>query len=287
MATEYPESNISGVGLATFGQLVSSETHGSVTTLNGFDNQMKISSGEMPRAAQDHRIDGGDALAGTLEASDAVFGLSSLPFVVPSLDTAKAVNAKARPLYERALAARGLKLLYITIWPASGIWSDRPLNNEEDLRALAVRTYDGTSAEVMRSAGATAEFLPFNEAIAKVKEHKLNAILTSGDGGAGRRLWDDLKHFTPINYAFPISIAFVRQHDFNALPKEAQDKAPPKTTSGCSPTASASTRPRHPPSSPRSRKPEAARSRPGRTKSRSRQPQSWIGPIGNSGSNPS
>ncbi len=224
MATEYPESNISGVGLATFGQLVSSETHGSVTTLNGFDNQMKISSGEMPRAAQDHRIDGGDALAGTLEASDAVFGLSSLPFVVPSLDTAKAVNAKARPLYERALAARGLKLLYITIWPASGIWSDRPLNNEEDLRALAVRTYDGTSAEVMRSAGATAEFLPFNEAIAKVKEHKLNAILTSGDGGAGRRLWDDLKHFTPINYAFPISIAFVRQHDFNALPKEAQDK---------------------------------------------------------------
>jgi len=224
MATEYPESNISGVGLATFGQLVSSETHGSVTTLNGFDNQMKISSGEMPRAAQDHRIDGGDALAGTLEASDAVFGLSSLPFVVPSLDTAKAVNAKARPLYERALAARGLKLLYITIWPASGIWSDRPLNNEEDLRALAVRTYDGTSAEVMRSAGATAEFLPFNEAIAKVKEHKLNAILTSGDGGAGRRLWDDLKHFTPINYAFPISIAFVRQHDFNALPKEAQEK---------------------------------------------------------------
>jgi len=26
-------------------------------------------------------------------------------------------------------------------------------------------------------------------------------ILTSGDGGAGRKLWDDLRHFTPINYA--------------------------------------------------------------------------------------
>jgi TRAP-type C4-dicarboxylate transport system substrate-binding protein len=224
MATEYPESNISGVGLATFGQLLSSETHGSLTTANGFDNQMKISSGEMPRAAQEHRIDGGDALAGTLEASDPVFGLSSLPFVVQSLDTAKVVNARARPLYERALAARGLKLLYITIWPASGIWSDQPLKNEEDLRALSVRTYDNTSAAVMRSAGASAEFLPFNEAIAKVKERKLNAILTSGDGGAGRRLWDDLRHFTPINYAFPISFTFVRRDDFDALPKEVQDK---------------------------------------------------------------
>jgi TRAP-type C4-dicarboxylate transport system substrate-binding protein len=82
MATEYPESNISGVGLATFGKLLTSNTQGSVTTVNGFDNEMKTSSGEMLRAAQDHRIDGGDAFAGPLEASDPIFGLSSLPFVV-------------------------------------------------------------------------------------------------------------------------------------------------------------------------------------------------------------
>jgi TRAP-type C4-dicarboxylate transport system substrate-binding protein len=224
MATEYPESNISGVGLATFGKLLASNTQGSVTTVNGFDNEMKTSSGEMLRAAQDRRIDGGDAFAGPLEASDPIFGLSSLPFVVQSVDVAREVSTRARPLYERALAARGLKLLYITVWPPTGIWSDQPLKNVEDLRALSVRTYDYNSAEVMRTVGATAEYLPFNEAIAKVREHKLNAILTSGDGGAGRKLWDDLRHFTPINYAIPISIAFVRQDDFEALPKEAQDQ---------------------------------------------------------------
>jgi TRAP-type transport system periplasmic protein len=76
----------------------------------------------------------------------------------------------------------------------------------------------------MSTVGASAEYLPFNEAIAKVKEHKLNAILTSGDGGAGRKLWDDLHHFTPINYAIPISIAFVRQDSFDALSTEAQDQ---------------------------------------------------------------
>jgi TRAP-type transport system periplasmic protein len=156
MATEYPESNISGVGLATFAKLLASNSHGALATVNAFDNEMKISSGEMLRAAQDHRIDGGDAFAGPLEASDPIFGLSSLPFVVQSVDAARAVNARARPLYERALAARGLKLLYVTFWPPTGIWSDQPLKNVDDLRALSVRTYDYNSAEVMRTVGATA-----------------------------------------------------------------------------------------------------------------------------------
>ncbi len=224
MTTEYPESNISGVGLATFGKLLAAHTHGLVTTANGFNNEMKIGAGEMPQAAQDRRIDGGDAFAGPLEAFDPIFGLATLSFVVQSVDAARAVNAKARPLYERALAARGLKLLYITIWPATGLWSDRPLKGVEDLSALSVRTYDRTSTEVMRSVGADAQNLPFNEAVARIKAHKLNAVLTSGDGGAGRNLWDDLRHFTPINYAIPISIAFIRQDAFEALPKDTQDQ---------------------------------------------------------------
>jgi TRAP-type C4-dicarboxylate transport system substrate-binding protein len=222
MTTEYPESNISGIGLVTFGKLLSSKTQGALTTVTAFDNAMKISSREMPQAAQDRRIDGGDAFAAPLESSDPIFGLSALPFVVQSVETAKVVNAKARPQYERALAARRMKLLYVTIWPATGIWSDQPLKGEEDLHALAVRAYDKSSADVLRAAGAAAEFLGFNEAIAKVREHKLNAILTSGDGGAGRKLWDDLHHFTPINYAMPISIAFIRNDAFDALPADQQ-----------------------------------------------------------------
>jgi TRAP-type transport system periplasmic protein len=224
MATEYPATSISGVGLATFAKQVDSSTHGFVTTVTGFDNEMKISSGELPGATQDHRVDGGDAFAGPLEIADPVFGLATLPFVVQSIEAAKEVNARARPLYERALAARGLKLLYVTIWPSTGLWSDQALGSADDLRKLSVRAYDANSAEVMRNVGAAAESLPFSEAIVRVKDHRLNAILSSGDGGAGRKLWDDLRHFTPINYAIPISIAFVRQADFAALSKDIQDQ---------------------------------------------------------------
>ncbi|MFE1597277.1 TRAP transporter substrate-binding protein [Methylobacterium sp. ID0610] len=222
MTTEYPQSNISGAGLTTFARLAAEHSQGAVTVAPAFDNTLKIPAAAMLRAAQDGQVAGGDAFAGPLEAEDPVFGLPSLPFLVQSVETAKAAVARARPLYAQALERRGLQLLYVTIWPSTGLWSARPLGNVEDLRRIRVRTYDATSAEVMRQAGATAEFLPFNEAIAKVRSGAIDAILTSGDGGAGRKLWDDLRHFTSINYAIPISVAFIRKDVLAALPPEQQ-----------------------------------------------------------------
>jgi TRAP-type C4-dicarboxylate transport system substrate-binding protein len=220
MATEYPQSNISGIGLATFSKLVSAYTDGRITAAIAYDNELKITSAEMPRAAQELRIAGGDAFAGALAALDPMFGLPSLPFVVQSVDVARSVNARARPLYEKALQAKGLKLLYLTIWPSTGIWSDSPLATPDDLRGLKIRTYDASSTDVMRAAGASAELLPLNDAVAALREHRLNAFLTSGDGGAGRKLWDFLPHFTAVNYAMPVSLAFIRSEAFDALSDE-------------------------------------------------------------------
>lgn len=157
MTTEYPENNISGIGLTTFAGRVSDRTHGFVTLTNAFDNQLKINSGEMPRAALDGRIAGGDAFAGALSSLDPVLGLSTLPFLVQSVEIARASNLRARPLYEKALAAHGLKLLYLTIWPATGLWSERPLDGADDLPKLNLRAYDANSTEVMRAAGANAQ----------------------------------------------------------------------------------------------------------------------------------
>ncbi|WP_063682975.1 TRAP transporter substrate-binding protein [Bradyrhizobium stylosanthis] len=222
MTTEYPQNNISGIGLTTFADRVAARTNGFVTVANAFDNELKISSGEMPRAAMDGRIAGGDAFAGALSGLDPVFGLSTLPFVVQSVDLARATNARARPLYEKAFAARGLKLLYLTIWPATGLWSHHALAGADDLAKLDLRAYDANSNAVMRAAGANAQFLPMDKALAGLKDHQLNAFLTSGDGGAGRKLWDFLPHFTAINYAMPVSIAFVRNEDFAALSEPMQ-----------------------------------------------------------------
>jgi hypothetical protein len=53
MTTEYPQNNISGIGLVTFSRLVTERTGGFVTTAPAFDNELKIISSEMPHAALD------------------------------------------------------------------------------------------------------------------------------------------------------------------------------------------------------------------------------------------
>jgi len=74
MTTEYPQNNISGIGLTSFADRVAARTNGFVTVASAFDNELKINSGEMPRAALDGRIAGGDAFAGALSGLDPVLG---------------------------------------------------------------------------------------------------------------------------------------------------------------------------------------------------------------------
>lgn len=48
----------------------------------------------------------------------------------------------------------------------------------------------------------------------------MKAVLSSGDGGAGRRLWQFTPHFTEIGYAVPLSFTVVAESRFAALPED-------------------------------------------------------------------
>jgi TRAP-type C4-dicarboxylate transport system substrate-binding protein len=80
-----------------------------------------------------------------------------------------------------------------------------------------VRTYDATGTGVLRAAGAVAEVLSFAEVDARLAAGTLDAVLSSGDGGAGRRLWRWLPHFTELDYAWPLSLAFASRSALAAL----------------------------------------------------------------------
>ena len=220
MATEYPATSISGEGLRTFSELVAAKSGGALTVLLTFDAASGITSGQMIQAVEQGRVTAGDAFAGPLEPLDPIFGLSSLPFLTRSISDAKRLAELARPQCEKVLAQHGLHLLYVTLWPATGLWSRQPVRTPADFRTLSIRAYDYNSAQVMRSAGAEAAYMPFGEAITKLRAGSLNAVLSSGDGGAGRRLWEVLPHFTEIQYAMPLSIAFVSEAAYAALPDE-------------------------------------------------------------------
>ena len=216
-ATEYPATAMPGEGLARFARLVGEATKGRLVVEPGYDGPDGLKSSGIPGAVQAGKIAVGDAFGGALTGIDPVFQIATLPFLATSLEQARALHDAARSKYEAAFVRQGQILLYTTPWPPSGLWTREPVTTTAALQGLAIRTYDATSTTVLRDAGAMPVELSFGDTMPRLKDGSLNAVLSSGDGGAGRRLWEYLPHFTAIGYAMPLSFTTVSRVALEAL----------------------------------------------------------------------
>jgi TRAP-type C4-dicarboxylate transport system substrate-binding protein len=107
-----------------------------------------------------------------------------------------------------------------------------PLKSPSDLSGLSIRTYDKISSEVFASVGAKATAISFADTMPRLADGSINAVLSSGDGGIGRKLWQYLPYFSEITYSLPISVASVNQAVYQGLSpelREAVDAAGRKT----------------------------------------------------------
>ena len=223
MPTEYPQSAMPGLGVTTFARHVAELSAGKLLIQPSFDAAKGIRSVDMLSAIAERRVQAGDAFAGSLESEDPIFALPSLPFLVTSMADAKRLADLARPYLATALRNRGQRLLYVTPWPPSGIWSKTPLKTTSDLSGLSIRTYDKISREIFAGAGAKAVSISFADTMPKLVDGSINAVLSSGDGGAGRALWQFLPYFSEINYTLPMSVASVNQAVYDELPLELRE----------------------------------------------------------------
>jgi len=173
-------------------------------------------------AVSERKVEMATLFAGIVGASDPFFLLSSLPFTVNSFDDAKGLANCAQPAVEQHLDQLNLHLLYVTPWPPSGIWSAKPLTDLASLQALQIRTYDDNSRGVFELAGAHSVNLPFSAVPPKLAAGELNAVLSSGDGGAGNHLWDHLGNFSAINYSIPLSYTVINRDVWQQLSPQQQ-----------------------------------------------------------------
>jgi TRAP-type C4-dicarboxylate transport system substrate-binding protein len=223
MATEYPQGAMPGLGMTTFAKHVAALSDGKVLVQPSFDAAKGIRSADMLSAIAQGRVQAGDAFAGSLEAEDAIFALPSLPFLVTSITDAHQLADLARPTMAAALQRRGQRLLYLTPWPPSGIWSKMPLRTAADLAGLSIRTYDRVSREVFAGTGAKASSISFAELLPRLTDGSINAVLSSGDGDVSRTLSEYLPYFSEITYSLPMSVASLNQAAFDSLTPELRE----------------------------------------------------------------
>jgi TRAP-type C4-dicarboxylate transport system substrate-binding protein len=223
MPSEYPQSAMPGLGITTFANHLAELSAGQLQIRPSFDAASGIRSADMLTAVSAGKVQAGDALAGALDGEDAIFALPTLPFLATSTADAKRLADLARPYLAAVLQNKGLHLLYLAPWPPSGIWSKTPLKTPADLSGLSIRTYDRISSEIFAGAGAKAASISFADTMPKLVDGSINAVLSSGDGGAGRELWKFLPYFSEITYSLPLSIAIVNQALYDGLDPELRE----------------------------------------------------------------
>ena len=106
MPTEYPQSAVPGLGITSFAQHVAELGSGKLVIRPSFDAAAGIRSAGCAGRDRRGRVQAGDALAGALEAEDAIFALPTLPFLATSIADARRLADLARPYIATALQAR-------------------------------------------------------------------------------------------------------------------------------------------------------------------------------------
>lgn len=219
IVTEYPATAIPGEGISFFAETATRLSGGALTIQPGFDAPGGLKSAGMLRAVREGQVEAADAFTGALASEAAIFQLSALPFLTSSTADTQRLLKVARGAYVAALNEFGVSLLYATPWPATGLWSRLPVAGAESIRGLRVRTYDAASTAVLLAAGAAPVQITFADAVSRLRMDQLDAVLSSGDGGAGARLWELLPIFTALDYASPLSLAFCNSVTLAAAPQ--------------------------------------------------------------------
>lgn len=223
LINEYPATVLAGEADAFLAAAVARRTDGRIAIRPIPDGRSGLRTREQLGAVADGRFAMASSFAGALAEESPIFLLSSLPFVTQSAEDARALAEAALPLYEQLFERCSQKPLYVSPWPPTGLWSARAVDSVTALRALTVRTYDNASAEVFARAARAARAVSFSDLPPMLASGDVDAVLSSGDGDAGRRLQAHLKHFTAINYAVPLSFGTVSLEAWNRLNPHDQD----------------------------------------------------------------
>ena len=222
MANEYPATSIQGEADARFAKEVAERSGTRIQVTNQYDAASGFKSKDMVDAVDKGAVALANAYMGALGDVDPVFLLPSLPFLAATPDQAQMLAQIARPAFEQVLEKHNQKLLYLSPWPAAGLWANKALDNAPALQGLRVRTADANGVAAFKAAGAVPVQVSFTDAIPQLKAGQLDAVLSSGDGGAGQLLMETLKHFTQIDYAVTMSVVTLNADAWNALDEDLQ-----------------------------------------------------------------
>jgi len=219
----YPAGNFHSQGAKRFAAEVAKATNGELTIVLHPGASLGFKGPELLRAVAEGSLSVAEIPTGMVEGDAPVLALTAQPFISTNAFEQRLLYQLAKPVYAEKLKKFNQITLYTSVWPFSGIYTQRPVKSEADLKGLKMRVYDGTGLAFGGATGIAARKMPFSEVYPAMKAGLLDSMYTSSVSGVDAKAWEVLKYFTPINIVGPVNMINVNIAAWNKLDKKTQD----------------------------------------------------------------
>lgn len=218
----YPAGNFHSKGAQQFADKVKAATNGELNIVLHPGAALGFKGPELLRSVAEGQLVIAEVPTGMVEGDAPTLALTAQPFISSNAFEQRLLYQLAKPTYAKILKKFNQFTLYSSVWPFSGIYTQRAVNAEADLKGLKMRVYDGTGLAFGKATGIAARKMPFSEVYPAMKAGLLDSMYTSSVSGVDAKAWEVLKYFTPINIVGPVNMINVNLDAWNKLPLNIQ-----------------------------------------------------------------
>ncbi|MEA1921172.1 MAG: TRAP transporter substrate-binding protein [Pseudomonadota bacterium] len=224
MHLNYPAGNFHSQGAQRFADNVKAATGGELEIVLHPGSSLGFKGPELLRAVADGQISIAEVPTGMVEGDAPILALTAQPFISSNAFEQRLLYQLAKPVYKKTLKRFKQMTLYTSVWPFSGIYTQRSITKLADLKGLKMRVYDGTGLAFGKATGVAARKMPFSEVYPAMKAGLLDSMYTSSVSGVDAKSWEVLKYFTRINILGPVNMVNVNLDAWNKLPAAVQEQ---------------------------------------------------------------
>ncbi len=217
MPTPYGETEFHTLNVKRFAEDVKRGAGGQLEIVVHANGSL-IKHPDMLRAVSTGQVNLAEFLLGQFGNEDPVFAADNLPFVAAGWDNAWKFYQAQKPLLEKKLQGRGLRLLYSVAWPGQGIYTKNPLKSVDDLKGVKFRTYSPQTARLAELLGASPTVIQVPEIPQAFATGTIAAMITSSATGTSTKSWEFVKNYYLTNAFHPKNVVVVNERAFQRLP---------------------------------------------------------------------
>jgi TRAP-type C4-dicarboxylate transport system substrate-binding protein len=224
MHLNYPAGNFHSKGAQRFADRVKEATNGELEIVLHPGAALGFKGPELLRALAEGQLAIAEVPTGMVEGDAPILALTAQPFISTNSFEQRLLYVLAKPTYSKVLKKFNQFTLYSSVWPFSGIYTQRPIRSVADLKGLKMRVYDGTGLAFGKATGIAARKMPFSEVYPAIKAGLLDSMYTSSVSGVDAKAWEVFKYFTRINIVGPVNLVNVNFDAWNKLPQDIRQK---------------------------------------------------------------